>query len=70
MIIFYLFRLSKKSGANFSEMIFFDDLEWNIRDAESLGIQSHLVPNGVSMGVVRRALEQYDGTVRSRNGNH
>ncbi|GAA31382.2 magnesium-dependent phosphatase 1 [Clonorchis sinensis] len=51
--------LSKKTGVHFNEMIFFDDLDWNIQDAKQLGLHAHHVRNGITNGLVRRALEEY-----------
>ncbi|TGZ68186.1 hypothetical protein CRM22_004395 [Opisthorchis felineus] len=51
--------LAKNTGVHFNEMIFFDDLDWNIQDAKQLGLHAHHVRNGITTGLVRRALEEY-----------
>ncbi|THD21911.1 Magnesium-dependent phosphatase 1 [Fasciola hepatica] len=52
--------LSQKTGVPFHEMIFFDDLSWNIQDARQLGIHAYLVPNGITVPIVRRAIREYE----------
>lgn len=53
------FRIKKQSGAEFSEMIFFDDEHRNIRDIETLGVLCVLVENGMNMNVLEDALKRY-----------
>nr|VZI12993.1 unnamed protein product [Spirometra erinaceieuropaei] len=48
--------LRKKSNIPFSEMLFFDDLSWNISEVSRLGVHAHLVHNGVDAHVLRNAL--------------
>ncbi|CAL8107962.1 unnamed protein product [Calicophoron daubneyi] len=52
--------LSRKSGVSYNEMIFFDDLDWNVREVQELGVHAHLVPNGITASLFRRALKQYE----------
>ncbi|VDL98134.1 unnamed protein product [Schistocephalus solidus] len=52
-------ELKKKSNIPFCEMLFFDDLSWNISDVSSLGVHAHLVHNGVDSHVLRNALVDF-----------
>lgn len=54
--ITHLTRISETSGAAFSEIIFFDDESRNIVEAESIGVSSVLVPNGINRELVLDAL--------------
>ena len=40
-------------------MLFFDDLEYNIDDAQSLGVHAILVKNGMNLKVLRQGLESF-----------
>ncbi|KAF6775064.1 hypothetical protein AHF37_05306 [Paragonimus kellicotti] len=59
--------LAKKTGVSFNEMLFFDDLHWNIDEVSRLGVHAHLVKNGINTGLVRRALQAYEQAHKSRN---
>ncbi|KAA0188846.1 Magnesium-dependent phosphatase 1 [Fasciolopsis buskii] len=61
--------LSEKTGIPFHEMIFFDDLSWNIQDARQLGIHAHHVPNGITVSTVRRAIKEYEHFASERKKN-
>ncbi|KAF7258828.1 hypothetical protein EG68_03532 [Paragonimus skrjabini miyazakii] len=63
----YLISLAKKTGVSFNEMLFFDDLHWNIDEVGRLGVHAHLVKNGINTGLVRRALQAYEQAHKSRN---
>lgn len=52
----HLTRISEASGVGFSEMVFFDDERRNVRDAESIGVESVWVRRGVDLGMVRDAV--------------
>lgn len=54
--ITHLTRISETSGAAFSEIIFFDDESRNVVDAQSIGVSSVLVPNGITRELVLDAL--------------
>ncbi|EUB61269.1 Magnesium-dependent phosphatase 1 [Echinococcus granulosus] len=51
--------LAKRSGLPFYQMLFFDDLSFNIREVGSLGVHAVLAPNGVDLTLLRRALEEF-----------
>jgi len=57
----HFYRLRATTGAEFNEMIFFDDEPRNIVDVSALGVHSVLVDHdaGVSEGDVRKALEEF-----------
>ncbi len=57
----FFFRIKKKSGIKFSEMIFFDDEYRNIRDLERLGVLSILVQNGMNMDLLNQGLKLFEG---------
>ncbi|KAF8567134.1 hypothetical protein P879_07574 [Paragonimus westermani] len=59
--------LAKKTGVPFNEMLFFDDLHWNIDEVGRLGVHAHLVENGINTGLVRYALQSYEQAHKSRN---
>ncbi|CAI2731451.1 unnamed protein product [Schistosoma spindalis] len=52
--------LQRKTKIPYNKMIFFDDLQWNIKEVKSLGVHSHHVPNGVHTGAFRKALKEYE----------
>lgn len=56
----FLYRLQRKTKIPYNKMIFFDDLQWNIKEVKSLGVHSHHVPNGVHTGAFRKALKEYE----------
>ncbi|XP_031564087.1 magnesium-dependent phosphatase 1-like [Actinia tenebrosa] len=45
------------SGIAFTDMLFFDDEERNIRDIKKLGVTSLHVPHGITMALVQEGLE-------------
>nr|CDS31075.1 magnesium dependent phosphatase 1 [Hymenolepis microstoma] len=53
-------ELESKSGVSFDQMLFFDDLMCNIRDARELGVHAVLVQGGVNMTVLKKALQSFD----------
>lgn len=58
-------RLHKASGADFSEMLFFDDESRNIRDLRKLGVESILVDSdvGVTMKLIQDSVNKtFTGT--------
>lgn len=60
-------RLHKDSGANYSEMIFFDDEFRNIKDLKKLGVESILIdPDvGVTKKIIQDAVNKtFTGTKR------
>ncbi|KAJ8927912.1 hypothetical protein NQ314_019542 [Rhamnusium bicolor] len=52
-------NMKKQSGIDYSEMMFFDDEQRNIRDISELGVLSIFVNNGVSKRVVEEGKKQY-----------
>ncbi|KAM7539090.1 hypothetical protein Aperf_G00000051868 [Anoplocephala perfoliata] len=52
-------NLARKSGIPYKNMLFFDDLTFNIQDVEPMGVHCVHVPNGVNLALVRRALENF-----------
>lgn len=56
---FLLIRLESKSGIPFDQMLFFDDLMFNIRDAKKLGVHAVPVQRGVDMALLKRALQSF-----------
>ncbi|VDM34506.1 unnamed protein product [Hydatigera taeniaeformis] len=51
--------LAQKSGLSFDQMLFFDDLSYNIREVGNLGVHTVLVRNGVDLTLLRFALEEF-----------
>ncbi|KAM7538627.1 hypothetical protein Aperf_G00000051878 [Anoplocephala perfoliata] len=49
-------ELHSKSGIPFDQMLFFDDLMFNIRDAKKLGVYAVPVQKGVDLALLRKAL--------------
>ncbi|KAI1888745.1 hypothetical protein AGOR_G00171890 [Albula goreensis] len=52
-------KLKADSGVQFSEMMFFDDEQRNITDVSRLGVHCVLVPNGVTMKLIREELVKF-----------
>ncbi|VEN46348.1 unnamed protein product [Callosobruchus maculatus] len=50
----HLEKIKKSSGVDFSEMLFFDDDQRNVRDISSMGVVSVLVPEG---GITKPVVE-------------
>ena len=59
MNIFSNFRIKTKSGAEFNEMLFFDDEERNKRDLNTIGVRTVMVHDGVTKKLVMEGLEQF-----------
>jgi magnesium-dependent phosphatase 1 len=55
----HLENIRKKSGVEFSEMIFFDDDSFNVRDVATLGVISILTPDGVTREVFQQGLASF-----------
>lgn len=56
-------NLSADSGIPLKEMIFFDDEERNIVEVSALGVQCHLVSNGLSTRYLERSLKSFSEKV-------
>lgn len=54
-----IFRLRRRSGVSYSDMIFFDDEERNIEDVSQLGVTSILVRDGLTPKVVKEGFAEY-----------
>ncbi|KAM3178757.1 hypothetical protein ACTXT7_001947 [Hymenolepis weldensis] len=52
-------ELESKSGIPFNQMLFFDDLMFNIRDAKKLGVHAVPVQRGVDMALLKKALQSF-----------
>ncbi|XP_067284054.1 magnesium-dependent phosphatase 1-like [Pseudorasbora parva] len=52
-------RLKADSGVQFSDMMFFDDEDWNIKEVGRLGVHCVLVHEGITSDLVSKALEQF-----------
>ncbi|EDO30201.1 predicted protein [Nematostella vectensis] len=52
-------EFNKQSGIAFSQMLFFDDEQRNIRDISHLGVTCILVPDGLSMELFKEGLSKY-----------
>lgn len=52
-------RIKAKSGAEFREMLFFDDEQRNKRDLATIGVHTVMVDDGVTKNLVKQGLEQY-----------
>ncbi|XP_018580272.1 magnesium-dependent phosphatase 1-like [Anoplophora glabripennis] len=57
--ITHFYNIKKQSGLNFTEMMFFDDEQRNIRDISELGVVSVYVKNGVSKKVVEEGKNMF-----------
>ncbi|XP_043286517.1 magnesium-dependent phosphatase 1-like [Venturia canescens] len=55
-------KIQKSSGADYKDMIFFDDEHRNIEDLTKVGVLSILVENGVTKKVIEEGLNKF--TVR------
>lgn len=55
----YHFRIKTKSGAEFSEMLFFDDEYRNKRDLDTIGVCTVMVEDGVTKKLVKSGLEEF-----------
>lgn len=52
-------RIKTKSGAEFNEMLFFDDEHRNKRDLDTIGVYTVMVEDGVTEKLVKNGLEQF-----------
>nr|CDS31076.1 magnesium dependent phosphatase 1 [Hymenolepis microstoma] len=53
-------KLENDSGISFQDMLFFDDLGFNIRDVSSLGVHCvHVNEDGVDLALLRSGLESF-----------
>ncbi|VDD76586.1 unnamed protein product [Mesocestoides corti] len=52
--------LTQKSDIPYDQMMFFDDMSFNIHEIGKLGVHAVQVHNGVDFPFLRRALEQFD----------
>lgn len=55
----YCCSIKKKSGLEFSDMLFFDDEERNRRQLASIGVLQVIVKGGVTRELVRKGLTLY-----------
>ncbi|KAJ8919822.1 hypothetical protein NQ315_006351 [Exocentrus adspersus] len=60
-------KIKEQSGLDFSEMMFFDDENRNIRDVNELGVTAVLVKNGVSKKVVDDAIQEFVSNKRKQS---
>lgn len=58
-LIMIIFRIKTKSGAEFNEMLFFDDEHRNKRDLDTIGVYTVMVEDGVTENLVKNGLEQF-----------
>ena len=56
------FRIKTKSGAEFGEMLFFDDEQRNKRDPDTIGAQTVTVDDGLTKKPVKEGIEQFSGS--------
>uniref|UniRef100_A0A0P4WZA3 Magnesium-dependent phosphatase 1 n=2 Tax=Scylla olivacea TaxID=85551 RepID=A0A0P4WZA3_SCYOL len=52
-------RIKTKSGAEFSEMLFFDDEHRNKRDLDTIGVRTVIVDDGITRKLVKQGLEEF-----------
>lgn len=52
-------KFQDQQGVQYKDMIFFDDEYRNIVDIEKLGVMTVYVPNGISMSIVQKALQDF-----------
>ena len=60
-----IYRIQKKSGYEFKDMIFFDDEPRNKRDLEKIGVLTIMVECGVSKELFKEGLLEYVEHVNS-----
>lgn len=53
-------NIKKKSGIHFEEMLFFDDMSYNISEAKSLGVVSVLCPEGFTQSKWKEGLLMFE----------
>ncbi|THD26140.1 Magnesium-dependent phosphatase [Fasciola hepatica] len=53
-------RLHKRTGIPYNQMVFFDDEHRNVSEVSRLGVHTHLVDHGVSLGTFKFALQQFE----------
>ncbi|KAL4451416.1 hypothetical protein ABPG77_009488 [Micractinium sp. CCAP 211/92] len=58
-------RIHERTGIPYEEMLFFDDMHWNIEDCSGLGVCSVYAPRGLRADVWRKGLAEY----ARRHGN-
>lgn len=55
-----IFRIKRRSGLSYDDMLFFDDEDRNIQDMRKLGVTSILVPEaGISIKLVEEGFAEY-----------
>ncbi|KAK8390145.1 hypothetical protein O3P69_013006 [Scylla paramamosain] len=52
-------RIKTKSGAEFSEMLFFDDEHRNKHDLDTIGVRTVIVDDGITRKLVKQGLEEF-----------
>ncbi|XP_074838441.1 magnesium-dependent phosphatase 1 isoform X2 [Carettochelys insculpta] len=61
-------RLQQASGVPFSQMLFFDDEERNVREVSQLGVTCVLVPHGMTQALLTQGLEAFARSAAPRLG--
>jgi len=61
-------KISRASGIDFEEMIFFDNERWNITDCSPLGITCVYTPEGLTRRHWEEGLKRYAAAAAKRNG--
>ncbi|XP_074838440.1 magnesium-dependent phosphatase 1 isoform X1 [Carettochelys insculpta] len=64
----HLRRLQQASGVPFSQMLFFDDEERNVREVSQLGVTCVLVPHGMTQALLTQGLEAFARSAAPRLG--
>eukprot|EP00933_Yihiella_yeosuensis_P041238 TRINITY_DN35651_c0_g1_i1.p1 TRINITY_DN35651_c0_g1~~TRINITY_DN35651_c0_g1_i1.p1 ORF type:complete len:292 (-),score=68.34 TRINITY_DN35651_c0_g1_i1:41-838(-) len=56
----HLRKIAQKAGCELCQMVFFDNMEHNIKDGESVGVTSCFTPDGLTWSKLRDSLLEFD----------